>query len=127
MKIIEGVVQFTNLDFTADTSTPSRFQPDRDSAGVRRMYLEFAKMALPQLSPKYALLTWHLCRGITSPLALTTPMGRWKKGVNSDLYTLRKRLGVQSQEQIVRMCWPLYALAWGKPLVGRFLKEESNE
>ena len=117
MKYIGKIPTRDTEPLVENQASISRFTPDRDSVGVRMMFFTLMEYALPSLTPKDIRYCWHICRGITTAHNLTTLMGRTHQGVNSDLYLLRKKLKVPSQESLVRAVWGLYALAWGKPIV----------
>lgn len=106
-----------------NSSLVSKLNPDRDSNSVRTMFCKLLKMAEPRLSYDHCAIVWHTCRGLTTTYSLLTicdaPRGtinRWKREI-------KKILKITTEEEIPFAVWGLYSLAWGKPIVSRFVEE----
>lgn len=104
-------------------SLVSRLTPDRDSNSVRTMFCRLLKMAEPRLSYDHCAIIWHTCRGLTTTYSLLTITDRPKGTINRWKREIKKILKIKTEEEIPFAVWGIYSLAWGKPIVSRFVEE----
>lgn len=110
-----------------DSSTNvSRFLPDRDSNGVRTMFCRLLKMAVSRLSYDHCVIVWHTCRGLTTTYSLLTITDANRGTINRWKREIKKILKIRSDEEIPRVVWGLYSLAWGRPIVNLFKENEEE-